>query len=492
MAVSAHLWFLFLAIAGSFSVASSDERVLVIGQSTAMEIVPSSLVRDSPGSKPGSVVVAERVRVDGLPRMKNLDRYFHKVKVKVSYSNSSLGQPNVEVCFHKNSSIALGMCPQGQWDKFSKGSWVRTMSPFDNRILDVRAVRSSSVVLEITLEEEFLLYRLVLLILGIVLMIVAPTLSRSLVFYYGSAMAVGIMVVILVVLFQGMKLLPTGRRNSLAVLAYSSIAGVSTFILGYLSTFLRALLVQIGVSEDMYNPLAIFLLLFIVLAGAWMGFWTVRKFILTEDGSIDTSVAQFVALTVRISAAVMILQSSLDALLAAVALICTAGFSMLLRWATRPIVLRRLHKKLLGSVESSPWNSQSYDSSPSGFANGGYEDRFNMSQDNVLRRRAKQSPLATCNSSERRLAKSPGHHLSDSETYYSSFHGTPKRRKYSKEEWDKLTRDHTKKALEELVSSPDFSKWAVANAERITLTPIKKDSSEAGGWRSLFNLAVVS
>ncbi|GAB2270610.1 hypothetical protein Dimus_005492 [Dionaea muscipula] len=90
------------------------------------------------------------------------------------------------------------------------------------------------------------------------------------------------------------------------------------------------------------------------------------------------------------------------------------------------------------------------------------------------------------------LAKSPGHHLSDSETYYSSFHSTPKRRKYSKEEWDKLTRDHTKKALEELVSSPHFSKWAVANAERITLTPIKKDSSEAGGWTSLFNLAVMS
>lgn len=60
--------------------------------------------------------------------------------------------------------------------------------------------------------------------------------------------------------------------------------------------------------------------------------------------------------------------------------------------------------------------------------------------------------------------------MSESDTFYSSFHSTPEKKKYSKEEWNELTRRSTKKALEELVSSPDFSKWAVANAERITLT----------------------
>lgn len=54
--------------------------------------------------------------------------------------------------------------------------------------------------------------------------------------------------------------------------------------------------------------LAIFMLAFIVLAGAWMGFWVVRKLVLTEDGSIDISTSHFVAWSIRILAVIMILQ----------------------------------------------------------------------------------------------------------------------------------------------------------------------------------------
>jgi len=39
-----------------------------------------------------------------------------------------------------------------------------------------------------------------------------------------------------------------------------------------------------------------------------LGFWAVRKLILTEDGSIDTTVSHFVAWSIWISGAVMILQ----------------------------------------------------------------------------------------------------------------------------------------------------------------------------------------
>ncbi|GAB2279582.1 hypothetical protein Dimus_014225 [Dionaea muscipula] len=103
MAVSGYPWLhlIAIAIAGSFSVVFSDELALFVGQSNVLEIVPSFPVRDSPGSKPGSVVGAERVHIYGLPRMMNLKRLSNAVKVKVSYSNSSLRQPNVEVCFHK-------------------------------------------------------------------------------------------------------------------------------------------------------------------------------------------------------------------------------------------------------------------------------------------------------------------------------------------------------------------------------------------------------
>lgn len=67
--------------------------------------------------------------------------------------------------------------------------------------------------------------------------------------------------------------------------------------------------------------------------------------------------------------------------------------------------------------------------------------------------------------------------MTDSEPFYSTFHSTPERRKFSKEEWEKFTRESTKNALEGLVSSPDFSNWAVAHADRITLIP-RKDSVE--------------
>lgn len=46
------------------------------------------------------------------------------------------------------------------------------------------------------------MYRIVFLILGAVLLALASTLSQSLAFYYSSAMAVGIMLVVLLVLFQ--------------------------------------------------------------------------------------------------------------------------------------------------------------------------------------------------------------------------------------------------------------------------------------------------
>lgn len=72
---------------------------------------------------------------------------------------------------------------------------------------------------------------------------------------------------------------------------------------------------------------------------------------------------------------------------------------------------------------------------------------------------------------------------SDADAHYSTFHKTPERKRFSKEEWENFTRESTKKALEGLVSSPDFTQWAVANAERITLTPTDDSSGKMKGQR---------
>lgn len=44
------------------------------------------------------------------------------------------------------------MCPQSKWEKVSKGLWVKSMSPFDQKLLDIR-MTSSSETLEVSIEE---------------------------------------------------------------------------------------------------------------------------------------------------------------------------------------------------------------------------------------------------------------------------------------------------------------------------------------------------
>ncbi|KAK9284728.1 hypothetical protein L1049_023905 [Liquidambar formosana] len=468
------LWLLLFAFSIPSFVVSAIEHSLIVGKSTALQLSPGLPVEHSPGSKPGTSVFCERVKICGLSRLKNLKKIAHSLKAKVSLTNSSIRPSSVDVCFHRNLSLGIGMCPKGQWEKLTKGSWVQSMSPFDHKLLDIRMAGSSLETLEVSIEEEFFLYRVIFLVLGIVMMMSASSLSNSLVFYYSSAMAVGVILVILIVLFQGMKILPTGRNNSLAIFMYSSIVGLGSFLLRYLPRLLRSVLVEIGIGEDMYNPLATFLLAFIVLAGAWLGFWVVRKLVLTEDGLIDISTAHFVAWAIRILAAVMILQSSLDPLLAAEALVCGIMVSSIMRRITRSRFLRHLYKNLFRTAQIHHRRSKIPDSSPFEDSHDDYIHNIQSPESSkFFRHRSKPFTLASCNSPVRGSTRTPPRQLSDSDAHYSTFHVTSERRKFSKEEWETFTRVSTKKALEELVSSPDFSKWAVANAERITLTPTK-------------------
>lgn len=74
------------------------------------------------------------------------------------------------------------------------------------------------------------------------------------------------------------------------------------------------------------------------------------------------------------------------------------------------------------------------------------------------------------------------HKLSDSNTFYSTFHGTTERKHYSKDEWDEFTKKSTKKALESLVRSPDFNSWAVANADKLTLVTKEDTDRRKKSW----------
>ncbi|PNT26283.1 hypothetical protein POPTR_007G005500v4 [Populus trichocarpa] len=486
-----YLSILSLLLFFTFSIYSSSalphQLSLVVGEasSSKVQISPSLQVVNSPGTKPGTRVLCERVDVHGFPRLKNLNKFFHSLMLKISPSNSTLRRPIVEVCFHRNASRAIGMCPQGEWEKVDKGgSWVRAMSPYAHKFLDIRMAGSSSETLELSIEEGFFLYRVIFLILGVVMLSIASSLSKSLVFYYSSAMAIGIILVILVVLFQGMKLLPTGRKSSLAIFIYSSLVGLGTFLLRYLPGLLHSILMEMGISEDMYYPLAIFLLAFIAFIGAWMGFWAVRSFVLTEDGSVDISTSHFVAWSIRVLAVVLIIQSSLDPLLAAEALISGIIVSSILRRIFRWRFLRQMYKKLFKLARNINRESLVPDLSPF----GGSRDKYTVERpegSKFLSPRPKQFNLASCNSMKG-SSRTSRHQLSDSDVYPSTFHTTPERRKLSKDSWEKFTRESTQKAVKELVSSPDFSKWAAANAERITVTPNSTTSTSRQQRRKWF------
>lgn len=60
--------------------------------------------------------------------------------------------------------------------------------------------------------------------------------------------------------------------------------------------------------------------------------------------------------------------------------------------------------------------------------------------------------------------------------YYSTFHKTRNRKKFSKKAWDDFTRDSTRQALTEWASSPEFTDWIMEHADRIQL--LRSDGSD--------------
>ncbi|CAH1442015.1 unnamed protein product [Lactuca virosa] len=110
-------------------------------------------------------------------------------------------------------------------------------------------------------------------------------------FYYTSSMAIGVLAVVLILLYQARKLLPTGRRNAFYLGIMSTLLGAGSFVVHSLSAFLNSFLQNFGISQEVQNPVSVFVVLGIILLGAGFGYWMVRKYIISEDGKVDVGVA---------------------------------------------------------------------------------------------------------------------------------------------------------------------------------------------------------
>lgn len=75
--------------------------LVVVGESSKVPISPSLRVMNS---KLGTLVLCERIYINGLPRLKHLNKFSHSLKLKLSPSNSSFRRPHVTVCFHRDVS----------------------------------------------------------------------------------------------------------------------------------------------------------------------------------------------------------------------------------------------------------------------------------------------------------------------------------------------------------------------------------------------------
>ncbi|KAK4581399.1 hypothetical protein RGQ29_024877 [Quercus rubra] len=355
------------------------------------------------------------------------------------------------------------------------------MSPYDDRYIDVKFIGEVSGYVTVAIVEDFQRWRLVCLAFGFVLLLLAPIVSNWVPFYYSSSMAIGVFLVIIILLFQGMKLLPTGRKNFFYLTMYGSVLGAGSFLMHHFSVLVNSILINFGLSEEMHNPVSLFVLVGIVLAGAALGYWIVRKFVISQDGGVDVGIAQFVKWAMRIIGTTSILQSSLDTPLALATLascwaICKLIFSM--KW---PGLMRQSY-----SGNGSPWLKL-------GRQTTGKHNRaefLSRSSPQGKMWNSPKKPSAWSNSPIRGVV-SPSSVAKNQQEYYSTFHSMQNRKKFTKKEWDDFTRESTRQAMAEWASSPEFADWMIDNADRIQLLPGESSDETTGSGSDSTNENVV-
>lgn len=78
------------------------------------------------------------------------------------------------------------------------------------------------------------------------------------------------------------------------------------------------------------------------------------------------------------------------------------------------------------------------------------------------------------------LVSPPSTKTKDQQEFYSTFHKTPDRKKFSKQEWEDFTEESTRQALADWASSPEFTDWIVKNADRVKVLPDESSDESLG------------
>ncbi|CAM6042847.1 unnamed protein product [Sphagnum compactum] len=467
-----YYWLLILVCCASAASAYRGSDDVAVGEPVTLQMLQvDGYVESSPGLKPEDLSACTRVRIPGQSRLKNIGKFADTMRVIVDVVKPS--HAKVELCFHKNASLGLAQCAKESWQLIEKGSWTGVMSPFETRFLDIRTLVSQSysvVSLDISVQEEQRAYRLVFLALGMTLLLMAPVVSSWVPFYYSSAMTLGVLLVVLVLLYQGMKLLPTGRKSTMYIVLYGSMVGLGTVVLNYFSGLLSTVLMELGFGEDMFSPVAIFVSVAIGLIGAWLGFWGVRKLVLSEDGRVDAGTATFVKWAIRIVGCVMLLQTSHDPMFALLALVLGSTVA----WLVGNLQLENIE---FVEFFHGIW-SEGAVQRPSSLhtMKQGKKQSNDKSNRDRLRNLPTKEGLALWQQvaavSERSvLKKIDGASKSPEKEFFSTFHNSPHIKPLSKEEYKATA--ITKKAVDDLITSAEFKEWAHSAAEndRISIVP---------------------
>ncbi|PON58799.1 NEMP family [Trema orientale] len=279
-----------------------SSSTLVVAPFAILQLSRGLPVTYSPNSKPGTSMVCERVHIRGLLRIKNLRKFAQSLSLKVSWKDSSV-LLKAEECV----LVADGR-------KFPMGRWLipfrllaHSISPFGYKLLDICTTNSSLESFDVSIEEEFFPHRVIYLVLGIIMMSLAPILSNSLWQCNGNWCHPSD----INCFFSGNE-----KGNE----ASSNSSNDHTFNLFICSWF----------SVISLLPLSS------ILAFHSRG----------EDGSIDLSTSHFVAWSIQILAALLILQSSVDPVVATEALAFGILVSSLFRRILRLRILCRINRSL--------------------------------------------------------------------------------------------------------------------------------------------------
>ncbi|KAL6637204.1 hypothetical protein ACP70R_024776 [Stipagrostis hirtigluma subsp. patula] len=448
---------LVASLAALLILSSGDDAVAQPLRDVSLENPEVAFVPSSLGGQ-----FCERVRLSGIPRL-HLRSYASQIRVRMNVSQSMPEKFHwkVEVCLHRNVSMGLCQCEMGEWQVLQNGMWDAVKSPYGNKYVDVKLADKKPASFTLSIQEEFQRWRLACLGIGFVLLCLSPIVSKWAPFYYSSSMALGILLVVLIVIFQWDEIATNGQEE--LTLPYNLwICGVGSYAVHYFSTLVSSILENFGFSEEMHNPVSIFLLVAIVLTGAGFGYWMVRRFILSKDGSVDAGIAQFVKWAMRIVAAFFVMQSTLDPLLALAALAsCWWVCSLLTANKVQKAMTTKQKQPRISAqpmlTQGSPNTPHVQFLSPSSRMDIARTTSRSSATQYGWSNLANGGPVSTLT---RRVVPNRD------EDYYSTFHNIQPR-KYSKEEWADFTQESTRKALAECAATPEFAKWVADNAHRL-------------------------